>query len=210
LAPEHPFPEGIHDCLDALKWAISSAEELKIDAKLGVIVGGASSGANFTCAVTLLAREDEFFKETPITGQVLIIPTTCSPYAVPEKYKDVMLSRMELYDAPGLDEHAIKMFIDAYNTGHVPNSQASNPLVSPLLAGTHKGLPPAYFQIAGLDPLRDEGLIYEQVLMESGIKTKLDIYPGVPHGFMNLPIKARTKHRTDLRAAIEWFKSMAS
>ncbi|CAM5998902.1 unnamed protein product [Sphagnum balticum] len=33
------------------------------------------------------------------------------------------------------------------------------------------------------DPLRDEGLIYEQVLREQGVKTRLDIFPGLPHGF---------------------------
>jgi acetyl esterase/lipase len=35
-----------------------------------------------------------------------------------------------------------------------------------------------------MDPLRDEGLIYERILREdNGVKTKLDIYPGLPHGF---------------------------
>jgi acetyl esterase/lipase len=35
-----------------------------------------------------------------------------------------------------------------------------------------------------MDPLRDEALIYEQILREeNGIKTKVDLYPGLPHGF---------------------------
>jgi acetyl esterase/lipase len=35
-----------------------------------------------------------------------------------------------------------------------------------------------------MDPLRDEGLIYEQTLREEwGVKTRMDIYPGLPHGF---------------------------
>lgn len=49
---------------------------------------------------------------------------------------------------------------------------------------SHEGLPPAYVQICGADPLRDEGLIYEQVLREeSGVRTRLDVFPGLPHGF---------------------------
>lgn len=47
----------------------------------------------------------------------------------------------------------------------------------------HKGLPKAYIQICGMDPLRDDGLIYEEVLRENGVKTRIDIYPGLPHEF---------------------------
>lgn len=47
----------------------------------------------------------------------------------------------------------------------------------------HENLPPAYFQIDGMDPLRDEALIYATILEEeSGVKTKVDVYSGLPHG----------------------------
>lgn len=206
LSPEYPFPQGIDDSYAALKWALSNADELRIDPALGLILGGASSGANYVCAISILAREDEFFGKHPITGQLLLIPTTCAVAAFPAKYKVELQSRFDLHDAPGLDVHAIETFTDAYAPATGP--QPFNILVSPLLAESHVGLPPAYFQIAGMDPLRDEGILYKQVLQESGVKTKIDIYPGVPHGFMNLPIKARAKHREDLRQAIEWLKSL--
>ena len=34
-----------------------------------------------------------------------------------------------------------------------------------------------------MDILRDEDLIYEQVLAENDVETKLDLYPGMPHIF---------------------------
>ena len=34
-----------------------------------------------------------------------------------------------------------------------------------------------------MDPLRDEAIIFERRLRENGTKTKIDIYPGVPHNF---------------------------
>jgi acetyl esterase/lipase len=63
------------------------------------------------------------------------------------------------------------------------NPDPHSHLRSPLLFPSHAGLPPAYVQICGADPLRDEGLIYEQVLREEGVKTRLDVFPGLPHGF---------------------------
>ena len=63
----------------------------------------------------------------------------------------------------------------------------------------NKGLPRACFQIDGLDPLRDEGLIYERILRENGIKTKLYMYPGLPHGhFAFFPfLKASNRFRKE-------------
>lgn len=61
---------------------------------------------------------------------------------------------------------------------------ANSPLHSPILFESHRGLPPTYFQICGLDPLRDEALIYEEILREdNGIKTLVDVYKGLPHAF---------------------------
>jgi acetyl esterase/lipase len=34
-----------------------------------------------------------------------------------------------------------------------------------------------------MDPLRDEEMIFERVLRENGTKTKMNVYPGVSHGF---------------------------
>lgn len=55
---------------------------------------------------------------------------------------------------------------------------------SPLLwPGGHKDLPPHFIQVCGLDPLRDDALIYNQELKEQGGKSKVIVYQGVPHGF---------------------------
>ena len=59
-----------------------------------------------------------------------------------------------------------------------------SPLMSPLLFPTgHQNLPPTYFQVCGLDPLRDDSVIYERILREEcGVKTRIDMYAGLPHG----------------------------
>lgn len=55
-------------------------------------------------------------------------------------------------------------------------SPANSPEGSPLLYESHAGLSPVFLQIAGLDPLRDEGILYERVLREAGVQTNIIVY----------------------------------
>lgn len=68
------------------------------------------------------------------------------------------------------------------------NLKPDDPLRSPFLFATGDvNLPLAYFAIAGADIWRVSGSIYEQVLREEcGVKTKVDIFPGLPHGFWTM------------------------
>ncbi|KAL4242887.1 AB hydrolase superfamily protein [Abortiporus biennis] len=203
LAPEFPFPTGLNDSYAALKWALENAAVLKIYPSKGVLVGGASSGANFAGAIALRARDDHFFKQPgfSVTGQVLRVPSVVHPGAdIPEEYKKELLSMEQNKDVPILNKSDILQIIEYYQAP--PN----DPDISILLAPSHSGLPPAFFQIAGYDTLRDEGILYEKVLKESGVQTKIEIYPGVPHGgpspFPHLP--AATKCANDFDKGLEW------
>jgi acetyl esterase/lipase len=50
-------------------------------------------------------------------------------------------------------------------------------------------------QIAGADPLRDEGLAYADKLIRAGVRTTVKVYPGLPHGFYFFaPLKAARQY----------------
>jgi acetyl esterase len=76
----------------------------------------------------------------------------------------------------------------AHYLGTAPDALApADPLVSPLHAADHSGLPPALVQTADLDPLRDDGIAYAARLEASGVAVRLTNYARTPHGFHSFP-----------------------
>ena len=57
-----------------------------------------------------------------------------------------------------------------------------SPYAAPARAESLAGLPPAFVQTNGLDPLRDEGIQYAMRLMAAGIDVELYNAPGAYHG----------------------------
>ena len=106
-------------------------------------------------------------------------PSICPPKVIPEKYKEYYTSHKDAADAPVLPQSVVDWFHNNYKPDY--HSHLYSPFNWP---GGHTGLPPITFQICGADMLRDGALIYEKVLREElGMKTKLTMYPGLPHGF---------------------------
>ncbi|KAL9106215.1 MAG: hypothetical protein Q9227_008748 [Pyrenula ochraceoflavens] len=199
LAPEHPFPVAPDDAWDALQWAAANAETLGANPKAGFVVGGTSAGGNIAASLALRARDNGL--SPPLTGQYLAIPAVCGPPYMPEKYKDLQTSYQQNYHAPVLPQAAIDMFMESYK----PDS--ANWLHTPMIHPKgHAALPPAYFQVCGMDPLRDEAVIYEMKLQEQGIKTKFDMYPGLPHGFWGFfpALSSSNKFREEQVAGLGW------
>jgi acetyl esterase/lipase len=86
LAPEHPFPAGVNDSWDVLKWrakeASPSSSILPADPTLGFIIGGASAGGNLATILCQLGRDEGL--QSPLTSQYLCVPTLLAPEAIPE------------------------------------------------------------------------------------------------------------------------------
>ncbi|GJJ13690.1 hypothetical protein Clacol_007946 [Clathrus columnatus] len=177
-APENPFPTAVNDSYAAFKWALNNSFEFSVDVSKGVIVAGLSSGANLAAVIAQKSLKDPELKEK-LTGQLLVMPTVISPGTYPEKFKSELLSLDKDEDQRILRKDKFILNSEAYRG----SADTTNPELSPLLAESFEGLPPAYIQIAGLDILRDEGLLYARLLKEAGVATRVDTYPGLPHGF---------------------------
>jgi len=59
---------------------------------------------------------------------------------------------------------------------------ATSAYAAPGRAESFSGLPPAFIQVNGLDPLRDEGIQYAQALMAAGVPVELYSAPNQHHG----------------------------
>ncbi|KAI0073609.1 hypothetical protein K474DRAFT_1666391 [Panus rudis PR-1116 ss-1] len=202
LAPEHTFPTPLNDSYSALKWAVDNATAISANPKLGLILAGCSAGGNFAASLSIKARDDVFFKDRGIqvTGQLLQIPATLHPDAHVPQFKDELFSLEQFRNAPVLNTENVTSLARVY--GAPPD----HPEFSVVLAPSHKDLPPMYIQVNGADPLRDEGLLYDKILRENGVKTKLDVYPGLPHGghlhFFTSSVAKR--FLADTRAGLQW------
>jgi acetyl esterase len=170
LAPEHPFPSGLNDALDAVEWAMAEAGTLGVDAS-AVGVAGDSSGGNLAAAVSLARRDAGL--PVPVF-QLLLYPSL-----------DLTLTQPSMLEAEGKrfgGQQEIAWTVDQYLGGR---ALARDPLVSPLLAEDHRGLPATHMVTAGYDPLVDEGVAYVRALRAAGVPVTHRHYDEQIHGFLS-------------------------
>lgn len=165
LAPEHPFPAGIEDCIAGFRGLASIAPDLGLD-PTRIAVGGDSAGANCAAVVAQACRDD-----SPAPAlQFLYVPWVDMAEQAPS-YRTFAKGFM-------LEAARMKWFTRLYLNG----ADATDPRASPL-RGDLTGLCPALIWTAGFDPLRDEGEAYAAALKRAGITVQLERLADLPHLF---------------------------
>ena len=169
-APEHPFPAPMEDGYDAFVWVAKNALRLGFAPRcLGV--GGDSAGGNIAAAVALCLRDRG---GASCAWQTLIYPAVNA--------LDDSASLEEFAKGYGLDADVLEWFAGH----HIPDgADWTDQRLSPLLAESLSGLPPAIVITGGFDPLRDAGEAYADRLRASGVAVAFREYPDLIHGFMS-------------------------
>jgi len=180
-APEDPYPAALNDCYRALTWTAEHAAELGIDpTRLGV--GGASAGANFAVALTLLSRD----RGGPALAFQMPLFAALDDRTVTPSSRSIL--DPQIVNSPHYAE-IWKLYLGPLAGGEVP------PYAAPARMKDLTRLPPAYVYVGQLDPMRDENIEYATRLMQAGVPVELHVFPGAYHGFARMAPLAAVSQR---------------
>ena len=170
LAPDHPFPAGLEDTIDAIRFVAGHLETFEAQGHELVVIGD-SAGATLVAVACALTKDEGL----GLAAQVLIYPTM-GPDIVTNSVHDFGHGYL-------LEMDHLQYDYEQYLAGF---SDHTDPRVSPLFFSDLTGAPPAVLVTAEYDPLRDEGLAYAGLLEHFGVPVEILEAEGMVHGFIRM------------------------
>lgn len=163
LAPEHPYPAAIEDCISVYQWLLVTGVK---PSRIAVI--GDSAGGGLTLSLLQSLRD----KKIPLPACAVCISAwadlTLKGKAFEERKKgDHLFKRHILHDC-------------AYN--YLQGKDPSDPLISPVF-GNFSNLPPILFQVGGEEVLLNDSVTAVNRAKAAGTQAELQIWPGMAHDF---------------------------
>ena len=163
LAPEHPFPAGLQDCI-----AVYRALLEKGYAADDIIIGGDSAGGGLTAATLLQLRHDG----VPLPRAAVLL----SPFLDVSASGETMKTRVD--QDPWFEPDKIAVVVRYYCS----NEDLRNPLLSPVFANV-AGLPPTLIHVGDDEILLSDSTRFADKLREAGIDVELEVFPELWHVF---------------------------
>lgn len=169
LAPEHPYPMGLNDCIAAVEYIIRHSDDLRVDISR-ITVGGDSSGGNLAIATAL--SESCCGK---IESLLLFYPVT-------KAFNDDSESWRLYGKGYGLDAD----IMDAFNQAYALHADARSTAISVGLCSDDEllSLPRTLLIAAERDVLCDQGKKFAERV---GNKVTRIEYKGTVHLFITVP-----------------------
>lgn len=171
LAPEHPYPAALNDCISAIEFARSHAAEWGGSPDL-ISVGGDSSGGNLALASQLRLQK----AGRSLHSLLLFYPVT-------EAWADGSESWTKYAKGYGLDADLMDAFNRAYSVGNY-----RFPLISPASADDTElaKLPPTLIIAAERDVLCDQGRRFYERVKKLGVNVSREVFGGTVHLFITV------------------------
>ncbi|HEY2033775.1 MAG TPA: alpha/beta hydrolase [Rhizomicrobium sp.] len=162
LAPEHPYPAGLDDCIAAYRGLLE-----KGIAATSIVIAGDSAGGNLTLTTALKLKS----LGLPLPGALVALSpaTDIEGHAFESRRSnaasDALFSAAMFSSIVGL---------------YCPNADLNDPFISPW-RGDVAGLPPTLIQCSAVEMLRDDGVQMAKKLSAAGVPTQIEVWPKVFH-----------------------------
>lgn len=195
LAPEHPFPWAIEDCLFAARWFTKNAADYRGDPSRFVVEGG-SAGAGLAAATILAANglADEL-EQGDLRDVELDVAATILFYG--------MFSFPLLLLEPGSNVGSAELWNRAYLGPHF-TTKIRHPLASMVYAPTLDGFPPVYISCGHDDSFLSHTLELTKALAAANAPATLSVPEGLDHGYAKSWDNAAAQH--EVEQAFAWLK----
>ena len=192
LAPEHPFPAALDDCMATLEWMRAHADELGIDPDR-IAVGGASGGGGLSAAVAQRSRDAGI----PLRAQALLYPMLDDRTALRADHA----GRGQFVVTPSANRFAWAAYL-----GREPHMSDAPEYAAPARRTDLTGLPPAWVGVGELDLYHDEDVAYADQLRASDVPCELVTIPGMYHGADGIALRAPSM-REFRRGMVDHFRA---
>lgn len=159
VAPQHPFPAALNDCVTAYRWLLKQGFKAN-----NIVIAGDSAGGNLTLT-TLMSLRD--------SGDPMPSAAACLSPSGDLTVRDDSINAIE---DTLLHPKARKYYRDSY----VGQNDPRNPLISPLL-GDWKGLPPMLIHAGEEEILKHDAIRINELASAAGADIELQIYPRMWH-----------------------------
>ncbi|MBX7432856.1 alpha/beta hydrolase [Mycobacterium sp. Y57] len=181
LAPEHPYPAALDDCMATLRWMRDHADELGIDPGR-VAVGGASAGGGLSAAVAQRSHDEGI----SLRAQVLVYPMLDDRTVLRADHA----GRGRFMWTPASSRFGWTSYL-----GREPRMSDAPEYAVPARREQLEGLAPAWIGVGDLDLLYDEDVAYAGRLRAAGVPCELVTVPGMYHAADGLAPKAPSMQR---------------
>ena len=158
LAPEHPFPAALDDCIAAYEHLLDEGI-----APERITVMGDSAGGNLTLALLLALRDRGI--PLPVQAITMSAPTDLTAENPGRGMRDGLLHPRAA---------------DRFSLSYVVGQDVHNPLISPLFADLH-GLPPLMMYAGKDEALCSDSVRFAEAAEAAGVDVTLKVYPRMWH-----------------------------
>jgi acetyl esterase/lipase len=175
MPPDHPFPVGLDDSVDAYRWMLERYRPQDI------AVAGSSAGGGLAAALVLKARD----LGLPLPGACVL--------GTPEADLTEAGDSFETNDTVDVVlQHRLTESVALYADGH----DLRDPYLSPVFGDFSKGFPSTILTSGTRDLFLSNTVLLHRALLRAGMEAELHVWEAMPHGgFFGAPEDEEVVHQ---------------